>query len=939
MTSYTVRKVPAADANEYEDWYHTREDVHGGVRDKRDQQRIPAVAVPLEEKRPGEQIPTSALVDGVGKIWSRHAEATWLELFYDLFFVANLTTFTDSHQINDRDTLQSYIGFFAILWFTWLQAALFDLRFGKDSIIQRVAKGLQIGVMVGFSAVNSKFDPRYPHRNHEAFKALSFLLFGSRFSIAIQYFVVWWTVKQYKKTKWPLLLMSVLMCASMLCFLGLAFSFTRHSNTKGYIGWYVVLALEAVLVLAISLKWRIVGFKGTHLIQRMGLLTLIVMGEGIIGLCRATNLISEGVGAASWSARITGQAISGILCIYFIYMLYFDDEPNYVYSSVPQQVWAILHFPFHLGIVLFIEGQQQLMIWQGIISGLEVLGDRLVAAYWEGGRDNGDLIANLVLQVIDGFFPDDTADAVANEPAFVFNLAPMRDSNDPVYITEQIDKLWDLCAYAIFNGFSVQAPVTTGEFYNSDRKFEGFSNIYHLVLIYFFVSAGVLLVILAIFTYLMKWPKDRFEWLHITYRLVFGVTIGLIALVATNGIMLDNFLTSPWVVPMMMMLLLALLIIDKLTILSAFRYSERKVNRQRSLKDDERGGLISTSVSSVTPPPPSSSSSSPSSSSSSGSALPPMPGADNSLPPESNNGFVEESTSSSSFGGYPYATPPRTSSHTPNFSRRNSRDNYYAGASQLEQVEEVLDEDNPNAQLQERSPVEEPEPPSPFPPTGLHVTNPSIHPSTPSHHTATSTSVTSSLPSRHVHHQEHIPITNRAFYSPAPAHLRNYNSFTSPPTPPLGSTFYEVHNVSHYQPQYNHPPNQRYEEHRESLKSPVTVIRRASFDSLETSNSGFGIGNFNTNKESRRLSSLDLSRGERVSVDMPQTHRGFMASPVGFVEGEQGRVDVNGGRKSRNRGRSRKRHGGVFDKGARERDIGGIGRFMMSTESMMGVRQ
>jgi low temperature requirement protein LtrA len=33
----------------------------------------------------------------------RHAEATTAELFYDLFFVANLTTFTANLEINDHN--------------------------------------------------------------------------------------------------------------------------------------------------------------------------------------------------------------------------------------------------------------------------------------------------------------------------------------------------------------------------------------------------------------------------------------------------------------------------------------------------------------------------------------------------------------------------------------------------------------------------------------------------------------------------------------------------------------------------------------------------------------------------------------------------------------------------------------------------------------------
>ncbi|KAK6536608.1 hypothetical protein TWF281_000835 [Arthrobotrys megalospora] len=832
---------------------YTKVERHEGVREKRESQRIPAVAVPLEEKQPEENIPTSALVDDEKKIWARHAEATWVELFYDLFFVANLTTFTDSHQINDSETLQSYIGYFAILWFTWLQAALFDLRFGGDSLIQRIAKALQIGVMVGFSAINSKFDPRYPEHNWQAFKTLSLLLFASRFAIAIQYFVVWWTVRQYTKTKMPLLLMSILMFISMLLFLGLAFSFSATSNTKGYIGWYVVLSLEAILVLSISLKWKIVGFKGTHLIQRMGLLTLIVMGEGIIGLCRATSLTNEGVGATSWSPTLSGQAISGILCIYFIYMLYFDDEPNYVYSTVPQQLWAILHFPFHLAVILFVEGQQQLMIWQGIVTALNILGGKLDNAYNAGGQTNGGLIANSVLEVIDDFFPEETAKIVASEPAFVFNLAPMRDSGDATFIRDQIDKLWDLCAYAIFSGYHIEAPASNNQLFNSDRKFEGFSRIYNLVVIYFFVAAGGFLLILALFTYLMKWPKDRYEWLHISYRLVFGIVIAMVATVATSKRRMDGFVTSPWVVPMMMLLLLALLLLDKLTILAALKYSDRKLRHHKWLHGqgaESQQDLISTSVSSVT----ASSSSSSSSSSSPSSGLPAMPGVDNPAPESGDEGGVigdEED----GFDGYPVPSSHNSGPHSSNRSFRRNGQNYYA-ASQLSQVEESPDEDafhdargfeeilEDDEQRREDEQQE-----------GLipHIPNSSIPSGNPSR-----------AVSPPIHHyqpqpqQQHIPIHERHLQSPVPSHLRNYNDFTAPQTPPLGATYYES--------------NPR------SLKSPVTVIHHplASTDSLIPK----------PLHVIRRHSNLSSSSNvDGLSTDMPQTHRGVYGRTCGVCRG------------------------------------------------------
>jgi len=88
----------------------------------------------------------------------RHEESTNIELFYDLFFVANLTTFSIVHEVNSRKTLTSYIGFFCVLWFTWCQTSLFDVRFIADSFMERLAKALHLGVMVGLAVVGPKFD-------------------------------------------------------------------------------------------------------------------------------------------------------------------------------------------------------------------------------------------------------------------------------------------------------------------------------------------------------------------------------------------------------------------------------------------------------------------------------------------------------------------------------------------------------------------------------------------------------------------------------------------------------------------------------------------------------------------------------------------------------------------------------------------------------------
>jgi hypothetical protein len=50
--------------------------------------------------------------------------ASWLELFYDLFFVATLTQFTHSHHIKDWASLGLYAQWFIITWWAWCASSL-----------------------------------------------------------------------------------------------------------------------------------------------------------------------------------------------------------------------------------------------------------------------------------------------------------------------------------------------------------------------------------------------------------------------------------------------------------------------------------------------------------------------------------------------------------------------------------------------------------------------------------------------------------------------------------------------------------------------------------------------------------------------------------------------------------------------------------------------
>ncbi|TID04097.1 hypothetical protein CH35J_002017 [Colletotrichum higginsianum] len=308
---------------------------------------------------------TSADEDtGEIKLCVRHSANT-IELFSDLFFVANLETFTQTHSITNLGSLAAYLGFFSIIWFTWFQITLHDVRFSIDSGYERMCKILQFLLFVGFALVGSSFSPGTKEHNNANFQLLCNILFATRLLLVAQYSVALHFVR--KKTKalnWPLSLTIVLFIFSGGAFYSMTPAFSPESgNGLGiYYVWYIILLIEIGITLGLSSIWKSLSFKHTHLTERMGLFTLVIIGEGAIGATKTIGIIMGDTGLRLDACLIIGCTV---FILMFCWMLYFDNPPECKFGTVRQQIWAALHFPFHLGMIGVVEGSQQIALaWQ-----------------------------------------------------------------------------------------------------------------------------------------------------------------------------------------------------------------------------------------------------------------------------------------------------------------------------------------------------------------------------------------------------------------------------------------------------------------------------------------------------------------------------------------------------------------------------------------------
>ncbi len=469
--------------------------------------------------------------------FKHHHESSTVELFYDLFFVANLATFTANHEIVNTDSLKNYVGFFTILWFTWLETSLFDVRFATNSVFTRLCKAISFGVMTGFAVCGAS----YGRHDINVLRLLSILLMISRLTLATQYGVVLLYARKYPRTLLPLLLTIVILSVSAVAFLG---TFWVHDpegvKTKAYIIHYVVSCVEATAIITVSCTWRFVSFRHTHLVERIGLLSLIIMGEGILGITKSLSKIFQNVNSVA--SDDVGVLVSSVLLIYFIWILYFDQIDHDRFGTIRQQIWALIHFPLHVALVLTATGIAT-MIPINIIIGLSNEWYHLWYDLYSSEDDNGQLIikptvnASSPQEFIDLITPNITEferhfkKATFKEDAFDYreHILNIKSEFGSQSWSDEASSIlyyfWIDVGSLIFKKCGIELPDEESSKKDIFKENDALFNVFDIAITYFYIAAGALLVILAIMYWFGKTKKSRDEWASIALRLLAGMAL------------------------------------------------------------------------------------------------------------------------------------------------------------------------------------------------------------------------------------------------------------------------------------------------------------------------------------------------------------------------------------------------------------------------------
>jgi low temperature requirement protein LtrA len=276
-------------------------------------------------------------------------KVTWLELFFDLIFVAAVSQV--AAPLRTDYTIAGLIRFaplFVLIWWAWTGHTVFSTRFDSDDAVQRALTFLQIFAVAAMAA-NAK--DALDSRSSAGFAAAYAVV---RFVLVAQYV----RARQVREAKQLTTIYLIGQGGAAVLWLVSALV----PVPPRFWLWALAFAID------LGTPWAAVPHStkippdASHLPERFGLFTLILLGEAVVAVMQGMESHDD------WPPLAAVSAFVGMGVCFVIWWVYFDsvgatrDQPVRTHrDAVRFHVWSYAHFPFYLGIIVLGVGIERIV--------------------------------------------------------------------------------------------------------------------------------------------------------------------------------------------------------------------------------------------------------------------------------------------------------------------------------------------------------------------------------------------------------------------------------------------------------------------------------------------------------------------------------------------------------------------------------------------------
>ncbi|MGZ4827604.1 MAG: low temperature requirement protein A [Terriglobales bacterium] len=244
------------------------------------------------------------------KYFEPNRTATWLELFFDLIFVVTISDVTHilSHTHEGHlDPLQfwKFVLIFIPFWWIWASHTMYANRFDADDRKHRLAT---LFIMFLLIIMSGLIDQRFL----TSFDAIVVCYAGSRYIIAMMYLVSKYRHKESDE-------LTTVVCWVIGAGATISLASILFPAPQRYVVFYLGIAFDLLaFIFFLPRRLEVIPVHTEHLIERVGLLTIIILGESVSSL-------SAGLANFSWTMDTLLTAATGFVMISAIWWVYFDS--------------------------------------------------------------------------------------------------------------------------------------------------------------------------------------------------------------------------------------------------------------------------------------------------------------------------------------------------------------------------------------------------------------------------------------------------------------------------------------------------------------------------------------------------------------------------------------------------------------------------------------
>ena len=241
----------------------------------------------------------------------KHRHATWLELFFDLVFVSSIGVVThnlahthDNHLVPEQIWLFPLQ--FIVIWWIWIIHTLFSNRFNDDSRTERV---FSLTIMF-FMIVMSAFFGDDLFQDYPAFvgfyvviKLILVFLFFRASNQGLH------SVSYARKSGYIILLGTGISAISI---------FIETPLREIILVSGILFEMLGIYIVSTRNLEKLKPVHREHLVERVGLLSIILLGESIISLTGTLRNVN-------WDILSIVAAVTGFIMIGLIWWIYYDS--------------------------------------------------------------------------------------------------------------------------------------------------------------------------------------------------------------------------------------------------------------------------------------------------------------------------------------------------------------------------------------------------------------------------------------------------------------------------------------------------------------------------------------------------------------------------------------------------------------------------------------